>query len=270
MEMKPGERAAEALLARYCLDPAFTDALRHDARLCALEEALAHPSGDMEELLILAGGSVAVCGVLVKPPPPAVLSVLWACGSPLVCGGPWNYDEALLALYVICRGRHAFLVPDRDTVLRDAKQFAQSFVPPQLAAGAARQLESLMRMCERPYDRLPADAKTTVAGPPCYDALWLAQLAGRVHDMTGLPPDRIIWDMPMTSAALYDVAWRVRECGIRPAHPTDRATERAYKARTYWLVRRYHQTITRGVAKHAAARGVTSRSTPLPQEDLSS
>ena len=224
----------------------------------------------MEELLILAGGSVAVCGVLVKPPPPAALSILWACGSPLVCGGPWNYDEALLALYVICRGRHAFLVPDRDTVLRDAKQFAQSFVPPQLAAGAARQLESLMRMCERPYDRLPADAKTTAAGPPCYDALWLAQLAGRVHDMTGLPPDRIIWDMPMTSAALYDVAWRVKECGIRTARLTDRATERAYKARTYWLVRRYHQTITRGVAKHAAARGVASRSTPPPQEDLSS
>ena len=51
MDMKPGERAAEALLARYCLDPAFTDALRHDARLSALEEALARPPGETEELL---------------------------------------------------------------------------------------------------------------------------------------------------------------------------------------------------------------------------
>ena len=241
MEMKPGERAAEALLARYCLDPEFVSVLRHDARLCALERALAHPSGDMDELLLLAGGSVSVCGVLLKPPPPAALSILWGYRSPLVCGGRWNYDEVLLALYVICKGRNALLVPDRETVLRGAKQFAQKFVLPQLSAGAARQLESLMRMCERPYDRLPADAKTTATGPPCYDALWLAQLAGRVHDMTGLPPDAILWEMPMTSAALYDVAWRVRECGIRTAHPTDRATERAYKARTYWLVRKYNR-----------------------------
>lgn len=241
MEMKAGERAAEALLARYCLDPEFVSVLRHDARLHALEKALAHPSGDMEELLLLAGGSVSVCGVLVKPPPPAALSILWAYGSPLVCGGRWNYEEVLLALYVICLGRYARLIPDRETVLLDAKQFAQSFVPPCLATGAARQLESLMQMCERPYDRLPADAKTTATGPPCYDALWLAQLAGRVHDMTGLPPDAILWGMPMTSAALYDVAWRVRECGIRTAHPTDRATERAYKARTYRLVRMFHR-----------------------------
>ncbi len=241
MEMKPGERAAEALLARYCLDPAFTDALRHDARLCALEEALARPPGETEELLTFVGAGVQVCGVLVKPPSPGTLAALWAYRSPLVCGGPWTYDDVLLALYLICLGRRATMTSDRADMIARAKMFAQSCVSPLLSAGAARQLETLMRMCERPYDRLPADAKTTAAGPPCYDALWLTQLSGRVHDMTGLPPDQIIWEMPMTSAALYDVAWRVRECGIRPAHPTDRATERAYKARTYWLVRKYNR-----------------------------
>lgn len=245
MEMKPGERVAETLLVRYCLDPAFVDVLRHDARLCALEDALARPPGETAQFLAFAGGSVRICGVLVKPPPPGILAALWAYRSPLVCGGRWTYDDVLLALYLVCLGRRAVMTPDRDGMTARAKRFAQSYVSPLLSAGAAKQLEALMRMCERPYGRLPESVRQKAAGPPVYDALWLAQLSGRVHDMTGLPPDRIIWEMPMTSAALHDVAWRVKECGIRTARITDRAAERACKARTYWLVRQYHQHQTR-------------------------
>lgn len=70
--------------------------------------------------------------------------------------------------------------------------------------------------------------------------MFLAGLVTRVHRVTGLTPDAILWELPMAAAALYDLEFRRYELHtvFRDALPLPPTLVKRKIERIYELIKR--------------------------------
>jgi len=192
-------------------NPAFQAAFAADPELNRLEqERRAIPDDARQELATMLGaGLVLSAGTLtvpIPPPPPGVIALLFLADSPFLRSGRTIRQlDILTAWYIVIHGRAAaFSVPD-DLELRVMAYWHDAGTVDY--RDLARDLSALLRSAFRPYSLLPKSDDDDVPAP-VYDAAWLSGLVARVAGVTNLMPDAIVWDMPMSAAAQYDLQYR--------------------------------------------------------------
>lgn len=179
--------------------------LSNDPVLDAIDREERRPV--VNELAALLGSGYAwlVGGELipVPMPPPGVFGLLTALESPLLdpAGQP-TPDDLRIAGLLILKGRAAG-ISDAESGAAVAAGFWANAVPERA------DVNTVIRDAFMPYLRLPPSDRTGDKGEPLRaDSAFLAGLVARVHRVTGLSPDAILWRLPMAAAALYDLQFR--------------------------------------------------------------
>lgn len=143
--------------------------------------------------------------IALAMPPAAVFGLLTVIDSPLLwpksAGKTVDADDLRIAGWLIVKGREA-AVYDRALAVEPAAAFWGDALPPR------EDIDEMIRDGFAPYLRMPQKSRTGDAGEPLRcDGPFLSGLVARVHAVTGLLPDRILWQLPMAAAALYDLEY---------------------------------------------------------------
>lgn len=243
-------------LIKYLNDPAFKAAFAADPELDRLERQMRLlPVDSRRELAaMLDGGLALVLGgktVTLTPPSPGVIALLYLADSPfLMSGQPLHRLDILTALYIILHGRAAVFATAADLELKVMAFFRDSgdidF------RELTEDLIEILRIAFRPYDLLPK-SESSPRTAPVYDASWLAGLIIRVAGVTNLIPEQIIWSLPMSVAAQYDLQYRryVLKCTDAAVRHGNNDASAAYWARVDQFVDDYCRNHQPSEADHA-------------------
>lgn len=181
--------------------------LSDDPVLDALDREEAAPIASELAALLGRGYAWLVGGDLlpVAMPPAGVFALLTSLDSPLLWpagkGREVTADDLRIAGMLALR-RNLSSVSTPEAARQAAAQFWGDAVPPRA------DLDAMIADAFGPYRRMPTDKRTGDGGEPLRaDGPFLAGLVARVHAATGLLPRAILWDLPMTAAALYDLEY---------------------------------------------------------------
>ena len=151
--------------------------------------------------------SVAGETAALPMPPPGAFGMLTAIESPLLDPrGKPDDDDLRVAGFLFFRAREAKFIGGAD-VKAAALNFWGGSTPDRA------DLYEVIRDAFGPYRRLPPGSRRggcrgDDGEPLLIDSMFLAGLVTRVHRVTGLTPDAILWELPMAAAALYDLEFR--------------------------------------------------------------
>lgn len=222
-----------------------------DPTLDRLEEEMRNPEAECRDLTYLLGASSVIelggQPVPVPVPAPGHIALWYLARSPLLLPSrQWDDHAGLTALYILLKGNQAPV--DHPNILHETvTAYFADF------AGIDREqlrsdLQDMLRDAWHPYVLLPhpedSGEPPENRQDPVYGADWLSALVARVAAVTNLTPDRIIWDMPMSVAASYDVQY----CRyvIRQQHiarrPENVAAMKAYWDRIYELAKTFQDS----------------------------
>jgi len=185
---------------RVYADAVFRERLASDAVLSALMNAPRTPEQERKkEFLLAVGGNPCICGIVVNPLTLGMLSILGYVGSPfLFRSSSLRPLDADIALYIFLTGREALKSADLEADVMAHFSIAHDID----RAKAAREIYELVALSTAPLDMLPDDGERS--GKQClFDVDWLTSIASQVHEASGEPADKIIWEMPLHMALSF-------------------------------------------------------------------
>jgi hypothetical protein len=247
---------------------AFQSALETDPELLRLDAARRNPEDDRHELSALIGGAFVLTAgsmtLILTPVTAGPIALLALMESPLLTGSVKATGFQIeTALYILIKGRAAAMLTPDSLTLTAAKFFESAGELDYAEIG--QDIRHLLHIAELPYVMLPSSSDSLPLTPhsslfDLYSADWLSGLVARVSGVTNLRPDEIIWDLPMSAAAAYDIQYRryvLRQANIRRRSTNAEAVE-GYHARLQELAVEFSaapsvKSVAAGPASPAAA-----------------
>lgn len=235
---------------------AFQSALETDPELRRLDAARRNPDDDRHELSALIGGAFVLTAgdmtLILNPVTAGQIALLALLESPLLTGSVKATGFQIeTALYILIKGKAAAMLTPDSLTLTATKFFAAA--GPLDYAEIGKDIRHLLHIAELPYVMLPrssdpsdrSDSSDSVFS--LYSADWLSGLVARVSGVTNLQPDQIIWELPMSAAAAYDIQYRrfvLRQANIRRRSTNAEAVE-GYHNRLHELAVEFSTSPTR-------------------------
>lgn len=181
-------------------DAVFMERMASDEVLSSLMSAPRTPEDERKkEFLLAVGGNPCICDIVVNPLTLGALSILGYVGSPfLFRSASLRPLDADIALYVLLVGRDALKSADLETDVLAHFSIAHDID----RAKAAREIYELIALSTAPLELLPDDGARS--GKQClFDMDWMTSIASQVHEASGEPADKIIWEMPLHMALSF-------------------------------------------------------------------
>lgn len=222
----------------------FQTLFASDSILDELEKQDEDKAADILELTAVLGGVYKLDNVEVQPLCPAVLSFLWMLKNPYLNNGNITALDTDIFLYVLSKNK-AILNENIQDIILHAEGFAIKTLTDAKKKYLAKHkeqkdIDSFMLGFEvvkaEKYQELKADINRMIAiayrayrmfpqiqdisnvkdkkNVQKFDADWITKTVSIVHKETGLTPDKIMWNTPLTACAYYYIQY-CREKGVR-------------------------------------------------------
>lgn len=140
----------------------------------------------------------------VNPITPAMWAYLWYIKSPFVnTSNKINEADLSIFLYLL---EYGIIDSNPTTIASKAFKVGYKIGDVEVTPEAALQIVSLLiKIAFRPLALFPRSGKDKEK--TSYDADWLTSIVARTHDVTGLTPDHIMFEMPLASCCSYFVQY---------------------------------------------------------------
>lgn len=190
----------------------------------------------LTELALALGGSAEFNGVSVPAVTAGILMLLGTVDSPLLIGGESpRLLDADIALHLFLRGQEGL---DGIATVDDLERTAAGLCD-RLGLVRTDTWEMMREMVVESFSAMERIPNTQIDSNRCrFDLAWFARVTSQVVEMTGCDYRHAGWEMPMTKAAHYLVAYRAKHGG-KTFDPADGSQ----------IMRRVHELMDQRIAE---------------------
>jgi hypothetical protein len=157
------------------------------------------------------GGAFRIGKLTVPYPCPGVFSLLEIWGSPFLSSLPVEeitIEDFYKALWLLTERENAL---SADIDLKPIEAQTGPLSPDYLLA-IAKEIKTVFNLSYTGFELLPGSGETSDKNERIFDALWLAGIVSKVHQITGRNEFYIKWRMPLAEIGFY-IAQYAKENG---------------------------------------------------------